>query len=192
MHSPSTLIRLREDAGQGTPLVLLVAAGASSSPTTVLLAHDHRVLTFEVGQGATSHAAQELAQAIAHVTTDPVGVIAPSSLSQVALSLALAAPNAVNAVALLEPDAIDRSLAGKLSGVTIPVLAMFGIRGEASPPPLGKVYKQAMPNCHLTYVYAADAGMDRQRPEAVAAALGEFMQTRERYLVTTKSSRLYP
>jgi len=131
MHSPSTLIRLREDAGQGTPLVLLVAAGASSSPTTVLLA-------------------------------------------------------------LLEPDAIDRSLAGKLSGVTIPVLAMFGTRGEASPPPLGKVYKQAMPNCHLTYVYAADAGMDRQRPEAVAAALGEFMQTRERYLVTTKSSRLYP
>jgi hypothetical protein len=41
-------------------------------------------------------------------------------------------------------------------------------------------------------VYDADHDMAQQRPEAVAAALREFMIAGDRFLVTNKSGKLYP
>ena len=55
-----------------------------------------------------------------------------------------------------------------------------------------RVYQQAIPKSHMMFVYDTDGAMVDQRPEAVAAALRDFMVVREGFLVTTKSGKIYP
>jgi len=44
----------------------------------------------------------------------------------------------------------------------------------------------------VTFVYDAGADMANERPEAVAAALADFMRQRERYVVTDRSAKRVP
>jgi len=71
------------------------------------------------------------------------------------------------------------------------VLALFGTRSTADATGR-RVYRQAIPKCHMMFVYDTDEHLAEQRPEAVAAALKDFMTTREGFLVTGKSGKIYP
>ena len=121
----------------------------------------------------------------------PIGVVATGADAAKALAHVVAKPETVNALVLIAPSAPDKTLADKLSGVTIPVLALFGTR-DANAQANGATWRKALPNCNVTFVYDAGADMANERPEAVAAALADFMRQRERYVVTDRSAKLYP
>ena len=121
----------------------------------------------------------------------PIGVVATGADAATALAHVVAKPETVNALVLIAPSAPDKTLADKLSGVTIPVLALFGTR-DANAQANGATWRKALPNCNVTFVYDAGADLANERPEAVAAALADFMRQRERYVVTDRSAKLYP
>ena len=121
----------------------------------------------------------------------PIGIVAIGAGAPQALAHAAAKPETVNALALIAPPALDGGLAAKLAGVTIPVLALFGTR-EANARASSAVWRKALANCNVTFVYDAGADMANERPEAVAAALADFLRQRERYVVTDRSAKLYP
>ena len=121
----------------------------------------------------------------------PIGVVATGADAATALAHVVAKPETVNALVLIAPSAPDKALADKLSGVTIPVLALFGTR-DANAQANGATWRKALPNCNVTLVYDAGADLANERPEAVAAALADFMRQRERYVVTDRSAKLYP
>ncbi len=73
-----------------------------------------------------------------------------------------------------------------------PVLAMFGSRDATEFAAGRRIYRQVIPKCHMMFVYDTDSAMAEQRPEAVAGALRDFMTSREGFLVTTKSGKIYP
>jgi hypothetical protein len=52
--------------------------------------------------------------------------------------------------------------------------------------------RDAIAGCHVMFVYDTDQDMANQRPEAVAAILREFVHAGDRFLVTSKSSKIYP
>lgn len=121
----------------------------------------------------------------------PVGLIADTASATKALEHVVAKPETVSALALIAPGAIDKALADKLSVVTIPVLALFGTR-DSNAQASGTAYRKALPTCNVTFVYDTTGDMANERPEAVAAALREFVRQREKYVVTDKSAKLYP
>jgi pimeloyl-ACP methyl ester carboxylesterase len=177
-----------DTAGTGATVVLLQADAAPSRLAPILAQH-FRVLRYTLGDADAARivpTSNELAAVIASQGRDPVGMIANAATAEVGLALVAARPELVRALALIAPP-IPKSALAELK---TPVLALFGTRGM--PPQVGRQMREAIPNCHVMLVYDADSDMTNQRPEAVAAALREFMLSGDRFLVTGKSGRLYP
>jgi pimeloyl-ACP methyl ester carboxylesterase len=175
-------------AGAGAAVVLL-QADAAPSRIAPLLAEQFRVLRFAVAASdaaRTGPARNELAEVLASQGGDPIGIVADPATADVALAVTAARPELVRALALIAPPLPKSALAD----LKTPVLALFGTR--AMPPQIGRHMRAAIPNCHVMLVYDADGDMANQRPEAVAAALREFMLLGDRFLVTGKSGKLYP
>jgi pimeloyl-ACP methyl ester carboxylesterase len=184
MDAATKRISLLDAAGSGAPVVLLQADAAPSRIAPILAQH-FRVLRYAVNDPEAA-SSNELATALASHTTDPVGMIADAASAHVAFALIATRPELISALALLAPPAPDRAFAE----LKTPVLALFGTR--ALPPQIGRQLRQAIANCHVMLVYDADDDMANQRPEAVAAALRDFMLAGDRFLVTDKSGKLYP
>jgi pimeloyl-ACP methyl ester carboxylesterase len=181
-------ISLLDAAGTGATVVLLQADAAPLRVASIL-AQQFRVLRYTVGDGNAARTvpiSNELAAAIASQGRDPVGLIADAATAEVALALVAARPELVSALALLAPPIPNSALAA----LKTPVLALFGTR--AMLPQVARRMREAIANCHVMLVYDADDDMANQRPEAVAAALREFMLAGDRFLVTGKSGKLYP
>jgi pimeloyl-ACP methyl ester carboxylesterase len=121
----------------------------------------------------------------------PIGIVAVGASAAQALAEVVAKPETVSAVALIAPPPPDQALAETLSRVSIPVLVLLGTR-DAMAQASGAAWRKALSNCNVTFVYDAGPDMANERPEAVAAALADFMRQRERYVVTDKSAKLYP
>jgi pimeloyl-ACP methyl ester carboxylesterase len=181
-------LRLLGDTGRGAAIVFLRGASVISKAVEIL-AKDFRVVSFTVTGTA---AADELAGALAGLGISEAGLVGSGAVASAALGFALAQPALVQSLALLAPPALDAALTGRLPELKAPVLALFGTRDSARAPDAARIFCGAIPNCSLMYVYDAVRDLDDERPEAVATALAAFALKREKFLVTGKSSQLYP
>jgi pimeloyl-ACP methyl ester carboxylesterase len=118
--------------------------------------------------------------------SEPVGLIADAANAHAALQFAAARPDMVRALALIAPAVPDK-LPGEFK---TPVMALFGTRD--APAHIGRSMREVISGCHVMFVYDTDHDMANQRPEAVEAILREFLTAGDRFLVTSKSSKLYP
>jgi pimeloyl-ACP methyl ester carboxylesterase len=84
----------------------------------------------------------------------------------------------------------DARMEAALAGLTMPVLALFGTRDALIPPEIAREYRAVLPGCHIMYVYDAGHGIDLDRPEALAAVIGDFLEKPEGFLVNRQDSRL--
>ena len=167
-------------------IAVLQAPNARASKTIELLGREFQALTFSA---TPDKAAQSLP------TTQPIGLVASAAAARQALTLAAVQPDAVNAVVLLAPSALDptndKDLIAKLAGMKAPTLLLLGTR-DAAAQASARSHRQAIPGCHVTFVYDAGSDLENERPEAAAAAVSEFVRLRERYLVGSKSAKLFP
>jgi pimeloyl-ACP methyl ester carboxylesterase len=177
-------IALAHSAGSGTPVVWL-CAGDKAPAAAALLAQHFRVLMFTVAD-TTSIEDDAVANAIGPHTSEPVGLIADAANAHAALRLAAARPDLVRALVLIAPAAPDK--AG--DEFKTPVMALFGTRDAAAH--IGRSMREVISGCHVMFVYDTDHDMANQRPEAVEAILREFLTAGDRFLVTSKSSKIYP
>jgi pimeloyl-ACP methyl ester carboxylesterase len=183
MDAPAQQIALAYSAGSGAPVVWLYAG---DKPTAAaLLAQHFRVLAFTIVH-ATSIQDDAIANAIRPHASESVVLIADAASAPAALQLAAAQPDLVQALALIAPAVPDKT-AGELK---TPVMALFGTRD--APAHIGRSMREAISGCHVMFVYDTDHDMANQRPEAVAAILREFLQAGDRFLVTSKSGKIYP
>ena len=193
MNAPHKHIRMLEDAGTGTPIVFLQAAEPTSAKVIEALKGGFRVVTFDISAAESTDGESELLSALSKLGPQ-VGIVASSSVAKRVLNLVLAHPDLANAVALLSPPSLgagDKALAAALPNIKPVVLALFGTRSTADAEGR-RLYRQAIPKCHMMFVYDTDEHLAEQRPEAVAAALKDFVTTREGFLVTHKSAKIYP
>ena len=193
MNATHKHIRMLEDAGAGMPVVFLQSSEPTSAKVIEALKGDFRVITFDISAAESTEGESELLSALSKLGPQ-VSVVASASVAKRVLKLVLAHPDLANAVALLSPPSLgtsDKALAEALPNVTPVVLAMFGTRSTADAEGR-RVYRQALPKSHMMLVYDTDEHMADQRPEAVAAAIKEFVTLREGFLVTQKSAKIYP
>lgn len=193
MNAPHKHIRMLEDASHGEPVVFLQSTEPTNAKVIEALKGSFRVVTFDISAAENADGEGELLSAL-NKLGQHVGIVASPSVGKRVLKLVLAHPDLANAVALLSPPslgAVDKELVDALPNVKPVVLALFGTRSTADAEGR-RLYRQAIPKCHMMFVYDTDEHLADQRPEAVAAALKDFMTSREGFLVTTKSAKIYP
>ncbi|MBV9579831.1 MAG: alpha/beta hydrolase [Chloroflexi bacterium] len=80
----------------------------------------------------------------------------------------------------------------QLAGLDVLTLAVFGSRDRLTPPELGRIYAEKMPRCHFVLLYDAGHEAAAERPEALASLVQDFLERREAFIVSDKSSVLHP
>ena len=180
------------EAGQG-PAVLALVPGRIPGARVARLAAQHRVVLADPAD------AQALAPALADLLGPDSGLMAQGAHAASAMALALAAPQAVGALVLLAPtffDArgqpADAALAARLAELVTPTLVALGTRDALVPPERGMVWRRALPKGHVMMVYDAGANLLEERPEAVAAVAGDFLNRRDKFLVRVQSGMIHP
>ena len=104
-----------------------------------------------------------------------------------------------------EIEAKQRALVGRLIGpprdpeledamrtLEVPTLVLFGTEDRLTPPELGRIYRELLPQCHFVIVYDAAHAIYADRPEAFTAIVTEFVARREQFVVREESGLLYP
>jgi len=188
MDAAAKRVRQLDATGTG-PTVILLQGEERPSQMVALLTQHFRVVRYAIsdpGPAAPGAPTGELAEAIGHHASEPVSVVANAASANQALKLVAARPDLVRALALIAPRVPD----APPSEFKTPVMALFGTR--KFPQQIGRQMREAIANCHVMFIYDADDDMAEQRPEAVAAALREFLMAGDRFIVTGKSGKLYP
>ena len=86
----------------------------------------------------------------------------------------------------------DADLEGRLPGLDIPTLVLFGTSDRAIPPEMGRHYRELLPDCQYVLVYDAGHLLDADRPEAFASAVDDFLQRPDGFLVSRSSGVIHP
>jgi pimeloyl-ACP methyl ester carboxylesterase len=86
----------------------------------------------------------------------------------------------------------DAGFEARLADLALPVLALFGTADRVTPPEGAHLFREALPNCHIMFVYDAAHAIDADRPEALASVAGDFLARKGQFLVRNTSGALYP
>jgi pimeloyl-ACP methyl ester carboxylesterase len=86
----------------------------------------------------------------------------------------------------------DADLEARLSGLKVPVLAVFGTRDTVIPPEIGRLYKDLIPNAHLVYVYDAAHAIAAERPEAFVEVVGDFLEREDAFVISRAKTMILP
>jgi pimeloyl-ACP methyl ester carboxylesterase len=86
----------------------------------------------------------------------------------------------------------DAELEDAMRELPVPTLVLFGTEDGLTPPELGRIYRELLPDCQFVIVYDAAHAIYDDRPEALAAIMGEFVEHRDQFVVRRESGLLYP
>jgi pimeloyl-ACP methyl ester carboxylesterase len=86
----------------------------------------------------------------------------------------------------------DDDLRRALDGLDLPTLVVFGTRDRLIPPESGREYKRLIPRSTLALVYDAAHEVSRDRPEAFAALVGDFLERADAHVVARASRLINP
>ena len=122
--------------------------------------------------------------AMLHAHPERVRPRPPSSMEQRAKTAPM--------VARLMAPPRDPELEAAMPGLQVPVLVIFGTEDRLIPSETGRVYTQLLPSCQLLYVYDAGHAVAADRPEAFTEAVSDFLERHEQFVVSRRSSVLFP
>jgi pimeloyl-ACP methyl ester carboxylesterase len=86
----------------------------------------------------------------------------------------------------------DRSLAERIAHLNVPVLTLFGTRDAAVPPETGRHWRALLPGCNIVFVYDAGSDIARDRPEALADVVLDFLDDPRAFLINRASGVRHP
>jgi pimeloyl-ACP methyl ester carboxylesterase len=202
------------EAGQGSPVVVLHGKeGLKPSPLTNLLARQFRVVAVEIPDAGRSPGNMQsphdrgrtLAEAVAALGLAHYGLISTAASAPLALWHTLDVPQRVDALILISPIALlpegwtapggaarDPALERQLRDLQTATLVLVGTRDEVLPAETGRLYVERLPNCYYALVYDAGHEIEAERPEALFAAVRDFLEQRETFVVSRKNTVINP
>ncbi len=123
-------------------------------------------------------------------------LVSTTDSAPIALWQAIEATEGVEALVLLSPTASgftsDPELERRLGEMQAPTLILIGTNDAAIPPETGRLYVERLPNCYYTLVYDAGHAIAAERPEALLAAVCDFVERRGAFIVERNSTAINP
>jgi pimeloyl-ACP methyl ester carboxylesterase len=165
-------------------LWLLPDDAAEGSPLAGQLAQDNRVVLLAASSTdarVVAAVSPELGQFV---------LIGQSNGAAAALALARAAGEACSALILIAP--VLATLPPAAEAPDIPILLLLGTDDARVPPSAAAGLCAALPRAHPILIYGAGNALDRERVEAVAAVVRDFIARRDDFVVRDASDLLYP
>jgi pimeloyl-ACP methyl ester carboxylesterase len=92
---------------------------------------------------------------------------------------------------LLSPPR-DAELEARMRHLETPTLVLFGTLDHVIPPAMGRIYKELMPNCHLSFVYDAGHLIGAERPEAFVEVVADFLDRHEAFVISRGDTVIHP
>jgi 4,5:9,10-diseco-3-hydroxy-5,9,17-trioxoandrosta-1(10),2-diene-4-oate hydrolase len=86
----------------------------------------------------------------------------------------------------------DAELERKLADIKAVTLVLVGTRDGVIPPDTGRLYVERIANCYYALVYDAGHDIEAERPEALFAAVRDFLEHRETFVVSRKNTVINP
>jgi pimeloyl-ACP methyl ester carboxylesterase len=86
----------------------------------------------------------------------------------------------------------DPELEDAMRTLEVPTLVLFGTEDRMTPPELGRLYREILPQCHFVLVYDAAHAIYDDRPEAFSAIVADFLERRAEFVMRRESGLLYP
>jgi pimeloyl-ACP methyl ester carboxylesterase len=202
------------EAGQGAPVVIFHESNElTPSQLHKLLARQFRVIAFEIpgfeqasGNALSSRdLARTLALAAAAAGVDRYVLVSASAGTPLALWQTIDAQNQVEALVLISPSALvpegrtapsgfprDPELERRLGDIQTPTLVLLGTSDKVLPPETGRMYVERIPNCYYVLVYDAGHAIAAERPDALCAAVSDFIERRGTFIVERESTAINP
>jgi pimeloyl-ACP methyl ester carboxylesterase len=180
------------ETGTGRALVHLQPANTLRlTRADELLSQSFRVIAIELPtSGDPLSSVSRLMQAVGTLGVDTFDLMSTSTASTAALALARQARDRVRALVLEAPAPLEPGGAASLSD--LPTLIVFGTADTVVAPETGRALKEALPNAHLVFVYAAGHAIADDRPEALADVVGDFLERHEAFVVSRATTVIHP
>jgi pimeloyl-ACP methyl ester carboxylesterase len=89
---------------------------------------------------------------------------------------------------LTQNEPWDHALEARLPDIQAATLVLFGTQDGLIPPEMGHVYKEAIPESYLVYVFQAAHAIQWDRPDAYVDLVSDFLTRGEAFLVPRTAS----
>ena len=190
-------VRLRyAEAGSGEPLVVFGSGdGELFDPLLIKLAGHNRVIALEKNTGGApvDDLAAKVSRGLVRLGVERHSVMGIAGGAAIALAAAIAAPARIDKLILLSPEwrqsaepAID------LAQVKAPTLVIAGTEDNSGSVEAGRLCRERIRSCHLLLVYDAGHAVARDRLEACARAIADFLEQGEMFAVSRESQMIRP
>ena len=190
----SVSFRIRE-AGSGPPLVIF-GDGPQADALMNGLAARNRALVIGVtgdgGSGARKLAAAA-AGALARIKLETFSMIGISHGAELALALAVFAPNQIDKLILLSPPPLGTLDEGVRSGfgrIAAPTLVMVGTNDRSGAAETMRTLREKVPACHVLLIYGAGESIVSDRADSCLTPIGEFLERGIEFVVCHESQVL--
>jgi pimeloyl-ACP methyl ester carboxylesterase len=86
----------------------------------------------------------------------------------------------------------EAEMEARFADAKMPILVLMGTADRLIPPQMGRHYREKLPDAYVVMIYDAAHALDVERPEAVAAVIEDFLARRDKFIVTSASSAIFP
>jgi pimeloyl-ACP methyl ester carboxylesterase len=192
-------LRLRYfDAGDGDPIVLLASKKDDTSVEPILaeFAMTHPVISLDEASDDSAYSKQVCEQLPGALTGLGIGqynVLGVSAGASPALALAISAPERVAKLILLSPlQTAKSSQMPELTAVKASTLVLVGTRDTSGAIEAGRLCREGIASCHLSFVYDAGHALIHDRPQACLDAIIQFLREGEQFIISNESQLIRP
>jgi pimeloyl-ACP methyl ester carboxylesterase len=183
------------EAGNGHPVIVFPAKeGELADPLVRKLAESHRIISLNLSSGdfaSANQLAEKLPRALTSIGIGQYSVMGISAGALHALALAIAAPELIDRLILLAPTKLSAD-GGSLdfNRVSAATLVLVGTRDRSGALEAGRLCRERIQSCHLSFVYGAGHEMASERPEAFLDAIGQFLKEGEQFIIFHESQEI--
>lgn len=194
LHADDFLVPYFE-TGNGDPIIVFAARDDAVAAMIGKLADSHRLIFFDLSsitQASEDKFAEKMPSALTGIGIEQCSLIGIQADARAALALAIAAPEHVDRLIMISPQISGSGQLPDLGAVKAPTLVLVGTRDAPAAIEVGRLCRERISSCHLSFVYGAGNPLVGNRLEACLNPLVQFLEEGEQFIIVRESQVVSP